>query len=123
MGRHAVTVAAILVTSILLTSVASASRRGMTTPVNIVPPSVSGTSQVGSTLSASVGPWSGKALKYGYRWLRCDSAGASCVEISGATSSSYPVSSGMGGQTVRVIVTATNKAGSTAATSNATAVI
>src|SRR5712691_5193732 len=49
------------------------------------PPSISGVSEVGQTLTASTGEWLGTVpLTYSYQWLHCDSGGGSCTEISGA---------------------------------------
>ncbi|MDX6516453.1 MAG: chitinase [Gaiellaceae bacterium] len=82
-----------------------------------------GTAQVGQSLTASSGSWSGTApLSYGYAWQRCDSTGAACAGI-GVSSSAYALAAGDAGSTLRVVVTATNSAGSTSGTSAATAVV
>src|SRR5947207_6873638 len=81
-------------------------------PVNTALPVVSGTAQVGQTLTASTGSWGGtQPLSYAYQWQRCDS-GATCGAIVGATGSSYLVAGGDAGMTLRVAVTASNSAGS-----------
>ena len=54
-------------------------------------PQISGAPQVGRTLTASAGDWSPAATAYAYQWWRCDAAGAGCVAIAGASSSSYAV--------------------------------
>jgi hypothetical protein len=93
-------------------------------PVNTLPPDVSGTPQQGQTLTATTGNWSGtQPIAYAYQWRRCDSSGAGCTEIAGATSASYAVTSADVGGTLRVAVTATNSAGSATATSAATGVV
>jgi hypothetical protein len=92
-------------------------------PVNSSPPSISGTPQAGLTLSASTGTWSGSPTSYGYQWKRCDSAGANCASISGATGSSYLLASGDVGATMRVVASATNVGGTTSATSAQTAAV
>src|SRR5207248_1349058 len=84
-------------------------------------PQISGTAQVGQTLSSSTGSWSGSPSGYGYQWKRCDSAGANCAPISGATTSSYLVANGDVGSTLRAAVTATNTAGTSTATSTQSA--
>jgi hypothetical protein len=87
-------------------------------------PTVSGTPQVGQSLTASAGSWSGTTpISYGYQWRRCDSAGASCAAISGSTGTAYTVTSSDSGFTLRVRVTATNSAGSATADSAATAAV
>jgi hypothetical protein len=79
---------------------------------------------VGQTLSASTGTWSENPTSYEYQWQRCNSAGAGCVPISKATTSTYTVASADVGGTLRVAVTASNSAGpSTPASSAPTAVV
>ena len=88
-------------------------------PSNMAKPTVSGTAQQGSQLTASTGTWSGTTpMTYAYQWQNCSS---SCSNISGATSSSYtPTASDMG-DTLDVKVMASNGAGNASATSNQTA--
>src|SRR6266498_86896 len=93
-------------------------------PVNTSPPTISGTPQDGQTLTASPGSWSGtQPITYADQWQRCNSSGANCAPISGATSPTYAVTSADVGSTLRVAVTATNSAGSATATSAATTVV
>ena len=96
-------------------------------PRNSVLPAILGTTNVGSTLTSSVGLWTGTTpLLYSYQWLRCgadggQSTGAGCTAISGATGTQYAlVAADLGGR-LRVQVTARNTLGTTTATSNATA--
>lgn len=92
-------------------------------PSNTQAPTISGTVQVGSTLTASSGAWSGNPTAYAYQWSRCDQTGSSCAAVGGATASSYTLAQVDAGNTLRVTVTATNSAGSTSATSVPTAVV
>ena len=92
-------------------------------PKNTAPPSVSGSVQVGSTLTAAKGTWSGYVTAYTYAWKRCDTHGNSCATISGATSATYKLTQADAGTTLRAAVTATNAAGSTTATSVPTAAV
>jgi Polysaccharide lyase len=94
---------------------------GQQVPANVSPPSVSGTAQLGSTLSASTGTWTPNGIKYAYEWLRCDSTGANCVAIGGSTGTDLAVGSDLLGATVRVMVMASNQNGTAAATSASTA--
>ena len=56
-------------------------------PVNTVLPVVSGVAQVGQTLSASTGSWSGTArIAYGYQWRRCGASYSGAVLGDGAQS-------------------------------------
>ena len=88
-------------------------------PASSAPPAISGTPEVGRTLTASAGTWSGTPASYAYRWRRC-SAGT-CADIQSATQSSYLVASADVGSTLLVVVTATNASGSASAASAQTA--
>jgi hypothetical protein len=67
--------------------------------------------------------WSGSPSSYGYQWQDCNSSGASCSNISDATSSTYTLQPSDVGDTTRSVVTATNAGGSTSADSAVTAVV
>ena len=85
-------------------------------PVNTAVPTVTGTQTLGQTLTATAGTWQATpAASYSYQWQDCDSTGANCANIAGATASSYVVTAGDGGKTVGVVLTATNTLGSMAA--------
>ena len=82
-------------------------------PVNAAPPVVSGTAREGQTLTASSGSWGGTLpISYKYAWERCNSAGAGCSAISGATSTTYHLVAADVGHTIRVRVAASNSGGS-----------
>jgi hypothetical protein len=85
-------------------------------PVNTAAPTISGTAQQGDTLTASKGSWSNSPSSYGYQWQHCSSS-SSCSNISGATGSSYTLQASDVGDTIDVVVTATNIGGSRSATS------
>ena len=120
MGRRAA-LAAAAVTIMFATSAASGAP-WLGPPVNLTLPSISGTPQVGSMLTARYGKWRGKNMSYAYTWLRCDSTGGNCSAF-GATQSTYVLVPNDAGATMRVAVTASNQYGSTLATTPATAVI
>jgi subtilisin family serine protease len=87
-------------------------------------PAISGTDQAGQTLTASSGTWSGSTpMTYSYKWQRCDSSGSSCADVSGATSTTYVLSSADVGCTVRIVVTASNAYGTSSTSSTLTPVI
>jgi hypothetical protein len=87
-------------------------------------PTVSGTGLVGYALTASTGMWSGEApISYAYQWERCNEVGGSCSSISGATASSYTLTESDVAHALRVLVTATDGAGSTIGASGPTAVV
>lgn len=74
---------------------------------------IAGSTQVGSTLTAEKGSWTGSPTACTYAWSRCDQAGSSCADIVGASASSYKPAQVDAGNTLRVRVTAANSAGST----------
>jgi 6-phosphogluconolactonase (cycloisomerase 2 family) len=92
-------------------------------PVNMALPVITGTAQENQTLQASTGSWTNSPLGYTYQWERCNSSGGGCGNIAGATASAYVVATADVGDTLRVIVTASNLGGHNAATSAATAAV
>ena len=93
-------------------------------PANTALPTISGTVKDGQTLAAHAGTWSGSPTPgYSYQWRRCDSSGASCSDISGATTSSYVLVGSDDHSTIRVQVTASNSYGSASATSAQTSAV
>ena len=62
-------------------------------------------------------------LSFAYQWQRCDTGGGTCTAIGTATGSAYTLQSADVGDTIRVVVTASNAAGSSSATSAPTAVV
>ncbi len=81
-------------------------------PANISQPTITGSADMGSTLTAVHGTWSGNPISYAYQWLRCNQTGnGGCSPISGATSQTYtPVVADIG-HALRVYVSATNPNG------------
>ena len=92
-------------------------------PTNTAAPTISGTAKVGEELQAQNGTWTGGVKSYAYQWQRCDTNGASCQAVDGATGRVYGVRSVDAGNTLRVVVTATNLSGSTNASSAPTGLI
>jgi hypothetical protein len=86
-----------------------------------VVPVISGTAQQGQTLTTSNGSWTNSPDSYAYQWQDCTSSG--CTSISGATSSSYTLQASDVGDTIDVIVTATNAGGSASQTSAQTGAV
>ena len=82
-------------------------------------PAGGGVAHDGEALSADPGSWNGTGtLTYGYQWQRCDANGDNCQNIAGANSSHYTPSGADVGGTVRVVVTATNDAGTSTPTAS-----
>ena len=93
-------------------------------PISTVKPTISGAAQQGQTLTAAPGQWDGtQPITFARQWQTCDSAGAGCTDIAGATGANYAVASGDVGHTLRVVETATNAVGTATASSNPTAVV
>src|SRR5215469_10028519 len=92
-------------------------------PKNKTLPTISGSAEVGQTLVANHGTWSGSPTSFHYAWSRCDLGGNACLAISGATGRIYTVTTGDVNHTLRVNVTARNADGSTTATSAATTAV
>jgi hypothetical protein len=83
-------------------------------------PSISGTAQVGDTLTADKGTWNSATSSWAYQWQRCDSNGNNCADIQGAHGRTYGVRNDDVGHTIRVVVTGTGSAGKSSATSDRT---
>lgn len=93
-------------------------------PSNTALPTISGTAQLGQTLTSTTGTWSGSTpMTYTRQWQRCDTSGAACAPISGAIASTYVLVSADVGHTLRVSITASNTVGSATASSAHTAVV
>jgi peptidoglycan/xylan/chitin deacetylase (PgdA/CDA1 family) len=92
-------------------------------PVNLTLPSISGATKDGQPLTAANGAWSGSPTLFTYQWQRCNTNGKGCANVASATANTYVLSGPDVGFTIRVVVTATNAGGSTAATSNQTALV
>jgi serine protease AprX len=87
-------------------------------------PAIAGDAREGALLRAQVGVWSGAVpFSFRYQWFRCDGAGNLCGPIPGAAGGEYQVGAADVDAAIRVSVTATNVAGSTSASSPATAAV
>lgn len=91
--------------------------KAVSTPRNTVLPTITGTAQVGQTLTSTQGTFTGTSNTYARQWT------ANGVDIGGATANTYVPISGQIGQVIRVRVTATNASGSVSATSLPTAAV
>lgn len=80
-------------------------------PTNVVAPVISGSAALGLALTVDIGTWANTPTSFTYQWQRDAS------NISGATGQAYTVVAGDVGHSLLCIVTATNSAGSKAATS------
>lgn len=100
----------------LTAALTEAQKYDETTPANTVNAAVTGTAQVGQTLTATENTWTGGGITYTYQWQKAG------VNIAGATRRTYVPVVGDIGSAIRVLVTGTNTVGTftrtTAATSN-----
>ena len=87
------------------------------------PPVISGPTLVGNSLTASPGVWSNAPTGFSYQWQSCNAGGKSCSNILAATGSTYTVAAGELDATLKVVVTATNNAGSGTASSIASGLV
>ncbi len=81
-------------------------------PINVTPPAVSGTVEVGATLTASTGTWADRSapiVRYEYSWLRC--LQYVCTFIEGANSPKLTITPSLDGQEVEVVVVAIDELG------------
>jgi hypothetical protein len=88
----------------------------VTGPLSSAPPVVAFVIQQGRQLTGAAGSWFGSgAIKYAYQWHRCDTAGAHCKSIRGATGRTYTLVAKDVGKTIGFGVRATDKTGTTRA--------
>ncbi len=93
-------------------------------PANIILPTITGLLKDGGLLAVEPGTWAGsEPISYSYVWQLCDSAGEDCSKIQEATEPTLKLLDGYVGDSVDVIVTAKNAAGSTSVTSSPTSLI
>jgi hypothetical protein len=95
-----------------------------TAPIEVIEPTIQGPATVGQTFEAEAGTWAGsQPIAFAYQWQRCDEDGEGCADVEGATGSRYTLVGPDVGSTMRVLVTASNVAGSTETTSGQSEVV
>ncbi|HEY5058245.1 MAG TPA: CHRD domain-containing protein [Gaiellaceae bacterium] len=93
-------------------------------PANTKQPNPSGTAQDGNTISVDSGAWTGlQPITFTYQWQSCKAGTSTCTNLTGVTGSSFVISTSLVGTLLRATILATNAAGKTSATSNATAIV
>ena len=92
-------------------------------PANTVKPALTGTAARGSTLTVGTGTWANGPTSYTYEWEQSANNGSSWTVISGATSRTLGLQLAQDNNLIEVLVTATNAAGSSTATSTVSAAV
>ena len=95
-------------------------------PTVIRPPAIlepSGGYQRGAELQFNRGQWTGPAVSYFVKWLRCRPDGTGCAPITGAISDASALQSSDVGQRLALRLTLANEAGSDVAVSDLTPII
>ena len=87
-------------------------------PVNSSAPSMAGDLSAGQVVTEVQGVWSGSPTSYTYEWEVCNSVGAVCVPIAGATAQTYMLTTSDVGDTIVVQESAGNVAGTGAPASS-----
>ena len=93
------------------------------TPESTSPPSISGATEQGQTLTEHHGEWTGQPTSYAYQWERCEPSGIGCQPIAGATATTYTLTATDIGSAIRVRETAANSIDSESADSPVTATV
>lgn len=98
--------------------------QGSAVPRATARPLVSGTPELGETLTADEETWTANPTGYSFKWQRCEADNiAACIYIPGATSKTYTITAIDVGYRLRSEVTARNANGASVAYSATTAVI
>jgi streptogramin lyase len=92
-------------------------------PWNALAPELTGAPAVGVRMSVSNGMWSSSTISYSYQWEDCNSAGAECSPILGASNQNYTPTATDAGHTLIATVTATNGNGSSSHASAASSAV
>ncbi|HKP19224.1 MAG TPA: FG-GAP-like repeat-containing protein [Gaiellaceae bacterium] len=91
-------------------------------PINVGKPVLSGNFRVNETVSATDGGWQGSNA-FARQWQSCDTNGANCSPIAGASSNTLLIQPAQQGKTLRFEVTATNDNGPTTVSSDPSSVV
>ncbi|HUO70553.1 MAG TPA: hypothetical protein VMU39_07235 [Solirubrobacteraceae bacterium] len=92
-------------------------------PATGATPTIAGTAKRGYALTVYPGTWLPSDDVFTYQWQRCDTGGANCVAIAGATAQVYTVALADESTTLRAVVAATNTDGTLSRSSAPTATI
>jgi hypothetical protein len=107
---------------VVLVVVSAAVAAPQAAPVNVEPPTITGTTRVGEVLTARNGTWDNSPTEFQYRWLRCNRSGVQC-QLLAADGQTYRLAQSDVGNTLRVRVTAINADGAATAQAEPTDII
>ena len=119
----ALVVLPLVLLGLLAAGAGAAQERSKRAPRNLKAPRVAGQARVGRAFSASRGRWVRHPARYRFSWRRCNAHGKHCRAIGGAHRRTYRLVARDAGSRLRVVVTASNRYGSTPASSRATGVV
>jgi endoglucanase len=119
----ALVVLPLVLLGVLAAGAGAAQERSKRAPRNLKAPRVAGQARVGHAFSASRGRWARHPARYRFSWRRCNAHGKNCRAIGGAHRRTYRLVTRDTGSRLRVVVTASNRYGSTPASSRATGVV
>jgi hypothetical protein len=109
---------------VVLAGLASGRGSAQGPPVNTAAPTIGGILVQGHQLAVAPGSWDGtQPISFQYQWQRCDASGGGCVDIAGATTQQYLLTSADAGHRLRVGVGASNSVGSSAVLTAATELV
>jgi hypothetical protein len=80
-------------------------------PQNVSAPALGGFPELGQTLTAAPGEWSGGPTSLSEQWARCNAAGYGCSAIAGASGATYTLTAADAGSSIRVQESVANAAG------------
>lgn len=126
--NHRLIAKAAIFGTIILALISQYSFAATTPPRSLVPPGLSGTFQIGSTILANPGQWSGDhPITFAYKYQTCSASGTNCVVAPGLFANGprpeLLLVAATAGKRIKVTVTATNPNGKKAVASQLTPVI
>lgn len=96
-------------------------------PANTVPPAITGTFDVGKTITVSSGTWSGSPTSYLYQFVRCaaicNPTGGYTPIAAASSTATYKLTVADAGHQLYALVQATNSSGNTVATAFPTPIV
>jgi Bacterial Ig-like domain (group 3) len=117
--RRCLSACLVVVSTVFAWALLAPAARADGVPTIVSPPTITGTSQDGQTLTEAHGSWTNQPTSYSYQWQRCSGVGGGCGAIAGATAQTYTLTPGDVGHTILVEETAHNASGASKPASSA----